>query len=414
MTAGSLGRRPGTATPSAAPALGATARRPALPVADVALALAFALVGQIDLWRLHTSINTGSAVQSAVPVLIVTLALAWRRRAPLVALVVMLAALAGAGLVVDLELAFWGGLVPLVLALYSAAHHLSGRGPFVAFGVSAIGLLLIWFRVPEAREPSELVFQLMVFGLAWSVGFALNARDRRSLYLAEQVSRHETRALEAAAEERARIARELHDVVAHSVSLMVVQAGAARMMLESNPEAVRQALTQIEQSGRRSVEELRLLLGVLRQQEGLPDLAPQPTLAHLGDLLVRVREAGLAVDLTVEGEARGLPLGVELSAYRIVQEALTNSLKHSSAHHARVCLSYAESSLVISVRDDGRSVPPSGSTPGLTQASLARTTGNGLVGMRERAALFGGELRAGLGPDGGFEVVVRLPWEVTS
>lgn len=407
MTAWTLGRRQPGATGS---------RRVAFvvpPFADVALALGFALLGQLDLWQLHTTINAGSTLESVPVLLVATLALAWRRRAPLACLVVMLLAVAGGGLVLDVELAFWGGLVPLLLAVFTAAHRLVGRGPFVAAGVTALGLALIGLRVPEARKTSELVFELMVFGLAWSAGFALNLRERRGALLAEQVSHHETRALQAAAEERSRIARELHDVVAHSVSVMVVQAGAARMMLDRDPEAARAALTQIEQSGRRSVEELRLLLGVLRQQDERADLAPQPTLAHLADLVARVRDAGLEVDLAVDGDVSGLPLGVELSAYRIVQEALTNSLKHAGAHRAEVRLSYVEDYLQIRVRDDGRAGASTGLPPWSRVTADGQATasgaGNGLVGMRERTALFGGELSAGPRPDGGFEVAARLP-----
>jgi signal transduction histidine kinase len=219
------------------------------------------------------------------------------------------------------------------------------------------------------------------------------------------------------AEERGRIARELHDVVAHSVSVMVVQAGAARRTLAASPEQAATALGQIELTGRQALVELRRLLGLLRDDEaGDADLAPQPSLAHLESLAAAAREAGLPVEVAVEGEPQPLPAGVDLSAYRIVQEALTNSLKHSGPGRARILVRYGVHDLRLEIRDDG----PAGNGQRKGQASAfgrqpadsprrERRAGHGLIGMRERVALFGGTLETGSLPGGGYRVAARLP-----
>ncbi|HEV3463585.1 MAG TPA: histidine kinase, partial [Actinomycetota bacterium] len=239
----------------------------------------------------------------------------------------------------------------------------------------------------------------------------------------------EERAKLAVAEERARIARELHDVVAHSVSVMVVQAGAARRTLATSPGQATTALGQIESTGRQALVEMRRLLGLLRDGDGDGEdgevaaaLTPQPSLAHLESLAAAAREAGLPVEIVVEGEPRPLPAGVDLSAYRIVQEALTNSLKHTGPARASVRLCYGREALEVQVLDDG---PGPGAAPGggglavvtlgpegVLPVSGARPTtggGHGLIGMRERVALFGGTLEAGPRPGGGYRVAARLP-----
>jgi signal transduction histidine kinase len=225
------------------------------------------------------------------------------------------------------------------------------------------------------------------------------------------------------AEERGRIARELHDVVAHSVSVMVVQAGAARRTMAASPDQATTALGQIESTGRQALVELRRLLGLLRdgdRGDGAA-LTPQPGLEHLESLAAAAREAGLPVEVTVEGEPRPLPAGVDLSAYRIVQEALTNSLKHAGPARARVRVCYGREALEVQVTDDGRgersaarageglvvvTIGPDGvlELPGRRDGG-----GHGLIGMRERVALFGGTLEAGADPGGGYRVAARLP-----
>jgi signal transduction histidine kinase len=210
---------------------------------------------------------------------------------------------------------------------------------------------------------------------------------------------HEMREREALAEERARIARELHDLVAHNVSVMVVQAGVERHALPEDQTSTRETLTAIEQAGRQALVEARRLLGVLRQNGQAEELEPQPTVDQVGFLVEQIERAGLPVTLTVEGERTPLPAGVDLCAYRIVQEGLTNALKHAGPARAEVLLRYAGSGLDIEVRDDG-----SGNGQRNGDGS-----GQGLIGMRERVALYGGELETGPRPGGGFEVRAHLP-----
>jgi len=202
----------------------------------------------------------------------------------------------------------------------------------------------------------------------------------------------------AAAEERARIARELHDVVAHGLSLMVVQAEAAEEMLAHSPEAAAAPLHRVQETGRQSLAEMRRLLGVLRSAgDAAPSTAPQPSLRRLPDLVREAADVGLRVDVDVVGEPRDLPLGIELAAYRIVQEALTNTRRHGRTRVARVRLGYCPEALRIEVTDDGTG----GDSPG--------PAGHGLIGMRERAALYGGTLEAGPADGGGFRVAAVLP-----
>jgi signal transduction histidine kinase len=200
-------------------------------------------------------------------------------------------------------------------------------------------------------------------------------------------------------EERVRIARELHDVVAHHVSMMGVQAGAARMVIDRDRVRAMEALTAIETSSRQAVAELHRLLGFLRQAGDRDDLAPQPGLSQLPHLAASMSDSDLAVELSVEGETRSLPPTLDVSAYRIVQEALTNTLKHAAASRADVHLRYWPDELEVEIVDDGR---PNG-------ASSSASGGLGLIGMRERVALHGGQLSAGPAAGGGFAVRVRLP-----
>jgi signal transduction histidine kinase len=202
------------------------------------------------------------------------------------------------------------------------------------------------------------------------------------------------------AEERARIARELHDVVAHSISLMTVQAGAERLVLGADRPDTVQALKQIEVTGRQALAEMRRLLGMLRGPGEEVDLAPLPGLGQLAALAERVTRAGLPVDLAVDGDVAPVSPGVDISAYRIVQEGLTNALKHSHARRATVRVTYRGETIEVEVSDDGHGGPPA-----------VNGVGHGLTGMRERVALYGGTLDAGPGPQGGWVLRARLPRE---
>jgi signal transduction histidine kinase len=250
--------------------------------------------------------------------------------------------------------------------------------------------------------------ELAVFAIAWVIGD--NIRTRRA-YLAELEARaarlereREERDARAVIEERARIARELHDVIAHNVSVMVVQASAGDELFETDPARARESLRSVASTGRAALTELRRLLGVIRAEEERetgPSYAPQPGIAYLDDLVRQVQETGLAVELSVLGRPRALPEGVGLCAYRIVQEALTNTLKHAEATSAQVSVRYVEDALELQVLDDGRGASP---------ANGDSHAGHGLIGMRERVALFGGELTARpRGADQGYEVRARLP-----
>jgi signal transduction histidine kinase len=226
---------------------------------------------------------------------------------------------------------------------------------------------------------------------------ALEAANRE---LAEQ---RELQAQAAVAVERGRIARELHDVVAHNVSMMVVQAGAAGRVLDGDQPDVRNALEVIAATGRETVDEMRTLLGVLRSEDGQAALKPQPGLADLEQLIDGVREAGLPVTLRIEGVPRPLPAALDLSAYRIVQEALTNTVKHAGPARAEVTVRYEDGQVALKIADSGHG--PDGVPGPLT----GRGTGHGLVGMRERAAMLGGDLEAAPTDGGGFTVRARLP-----
>ena len=237
-------------------------------------------------------------------------------------------------------------------------------------------------------------FAVVTFIVMVLVRRVLGDRERR-LQLAER--ERDVAAREAVVEERARIARELHDAIAHNVSMMVVQAGAERQVLDPDHGSTREVLETIEKIGRGALTEMRRLVGMLRSDSADP-LTPQPGLDDLSTLVAQVREAGLPVDLRVEGERRDLPVGIELSAYRIVQEALTNALKHAGDARATVHVRYGADSLELEIVDDGPGAP----------APVA-SGGHGLAGMRERVALYGGRLDAGRRPSGGFSVRVLLP-----
>jgi signal transduction histidine kinase len=208
----------------------------------------------------------------------------------------------------------------------------------------------------------------------------------------------ERAASDAVAEERARIARELHDVVAHAIGVMVVQAGAARTVIDRDPAAAKTAMAEVETTGRTGLAEMRRLIGVLTADGAAGELAPHPGLAQLDELVRTVRSAGLAVEVLREGEARPLPAGVDVNAYRVIQEALTNALKHAGTAHASVRLGYRDDALDIEVADDGRG-----------PLSTGDGSGHGLVGMRERVGVFGGTLETGARPGGGFVVHATLP-----
>ena len=245
--------------------------------------------------------------------------------------------------------------------------------------------------------------------VAWLIGRNLRHRRARWAELqarAERLERErEEEARRAVTEERLRIARELHDVIAHSMSVIAVQSAVGNHVIDTQPAEARQALAAIEATSRSALTEMRRLLGVLRQ-EGEPrgSLAPAPGLADLASLVGQVQDAGLRVWINVDGQRGPVPPGIDLSAYRIIQEALTNVIKHAAVSSANITISYRPDSVTVEITDQGPRVP------GAPQVPPARTgSGHGIIGMRERVAVFGGEFTAGPGPDGGFRVRACFP-----
>jgi signal transduction histidine kinase len=305
----------------------------------------------------------------------------------------------------------FGGLQLLgpVIALYTVARRRDRRVSSAAAAITAVGL-----AVPTASRAAEnplfAIGIYLVLVAAWAIGD--NVRGRHA-YLRRVQAREaaieeeqQERARVAVAEERARIARELHDVISHNVSVMVLQAAAGADVFATHPERAREALGSIETAGREALAELRRLLSVVdaSADEGA-GLAPPPGLSRLPELVERVRATGLDVFLTVSGDDRALPAGIDFSAYRIVQEALTNTLKHGHAATARVDVRFGEQMLDVQIVDDGTAA---------ARADARTGRGHGLIGMRERAAVFGGELQAGPRSGGGFAVRASIPLDGAS
>jgi signal transduction histidine kinase len=365
-------------------------------IADGVFAVALAVIAEVEVW----SGGSGSRTLRAGVAVLMTLPLVLRRRFALPVLgVVMGAALAQSVADPDADVA--GVLVvAIIVAAYSVAAH-CGRRAAAAGGV--VGLAALWGSVHlQGGGLGNYLFAGAIFVGAWLAGFVLRARYLRAEQLEHRTEvleqEQETRARAAVAEERARIARDLHDAVAHSMSVIVVQAGAERLALPEKATSTSEVLRSIEETGRQALVEMRRLVEMLRKDDEELALAPQPSLAHLELLVEQVREAGLPVELSVEGEPRALPPGVDLSAYRIVQEALTNALKHAGPARARVTVRYAPNQLELEVADDG-----AGATSG------ADGGGHGLVGMRERVAVFGGVLEADRRVEGGYRLRATLP-----
>ncbi|MCW2762991.1 MAG: sensor histidine kinase [Marmoricola sp.] len=295
-----------------------------------------------------------------------------------------------------------GSLTPwfvTIVAAYSVAAH--AALPRALVGLTALWMSFILFVATTTNDVADYSFILGFLAAGWVAGRVVRT-NRTHASAAEERSREaDERARNAIAEERARIARELHDVVSHSVSMMVVQAGAAEMVLSGTPERAREPLLRIQETGRDALVELKRLLGLLREADEELALSPAPSLQHLPTLLAQVRRAGLPVSLDIKGPVRPPPPGVDLSAYRIVQEALTNALKHAGPARARVEITYAEDKVSVAVLDDG---------PGSDSVARGGPTGAyGLVSVRQRVAVHHGQLSAGPRPEGGYAVRATLP-----
>jgi signal transduction histidine kinase len=364
---------------------------------DALLAAAMIALGVLGFALREPIPNEPPAIYGYTLIVVSGASLAWRRRAPLVVLVIVGACVSAASLA-----GYWTETLFLLwVALYSAAAHRDRQSllpvlvPVAVVVGIATGVGENWRThgsVGVEGTVADLVLSIVVPVILGRMTF----NRRRRVALARDLA-----ARDAVTDERARIARELHDVVAHHMSVMVVQASAARALGDRDPEARQEALRQIETSGRTGLAEMRRLLEILKSQEGEDGRAPQPGMAQLGALVDVMEATGLPVEVSVQGAPRPLPPGVDLSAYRIVQEALTNTLKHAGGGEARVLVRYERDAVELEVVDEA----------GEPTFSAGDGTGHGLIGMRERVQLFGGELDAGPLPGGGFRVWARLPAE---
>jgi signal transduction histidine kinase len=366
-------------------------------------ALGFAAILELVIGRHSPGAPTTTVWFSVPAVAVLVLSLFARRRLPFAG--------PAAYWLIAMALSFVDGvLIPFVVALFPvglAAAFLLGnqrsvRRAWVGLGIVLGSITTLMLNIP-GHATSELIFIPVDFGIAWVAGFALRHRS-------EEAEAAETRALQAerereaaarvaVAEERARIARELHDIVAHAVSVMVLQVGAVRHKLPVEMADDREALRGVERAGRTALAEMRRLLGAMRSDGDAVEFTPQPGLDGLDALLEEVGRAGLPVALHVDGNPVALPRGIDLSAYRIVQEGLTNALKHARATDADVTVRYLPDKLEIEVRDNGQG------------SATADGLGHGLVGVRERVKIYGGEMAAGAASGGGFVLSTRLPLE---
>jgi signal transduction histidine kinase len=371
--------------------------------ADVLLAVALmgaALVELLGFDDARSSWGGRGVLQLALAVL-TTAPVAWRVRFPVAAALVVTVA---SGVLVVVAAPHQGPFEPfvaLVVTAYSVGAHAAGRRGVA--GVAAMFAIGVPFSIAASAkgETGGNIFPTLVWLCGfWIVGRVIQSWRGRALAL-EQLTREleaqrELQAEAAVAVERGRIARELHDVIAHNISMIVVQAAAAARVLRGEEPDVRTALDAIETTGRETVDEMRRMLGVVRGDDAAA-LAPQPSLRDVESLVANMRDAGLAVELRVEGNPIALPPGIDLSAFRIVQEALTNALKHAGGARAVVTVRYAADGVQLEVVDDGDG------------SGIGGGTGNGLIGMRERVAVWGGELEARRRDEGGFLVRATLP-----
>jgi signal transduction histidine kinase len=371
---------------------------------DWVVAGGLAAVSQYAVWA-GASGEAARGPRLAISVLFVfmTVPLAWRRRAPLAVLIIVTgSAVACSAVFYDLA----AGRRPdpflfFLIAIYSVAAH-EGRGRAVMGAVVAAAAVLVNdLSVLRAAMVPDDVYAWLLYALAWLAGRLLRRRKGALTVLASrtaQLEREQDEATRVAvAEEHSRIARELHDVIAHSLAMITIQAAAERRVLDPTMARTREVLGDIEHAARQALTELRHLLGVLRHGDEVPPLEPSAGVDRVPDLVAELRHAGLTVDLHIDGDPVCLPPGVDLTAYRIVQEGLTNVVKHAATPRALVGVTYGAHYIDLEVVDGGRG-PGSGGTGG-----------HGLIGMRERVALFGGTFEAASVPGGGFRLHARLP-----
>lgn len=395
------------ATPSYDIGAWAALSRRLSPYLDLALGIAAGVMSVVSLVSTDAAaIDTRLAPAdplSVVATLVAGLSLVWRRSRPAAAFTVFVVGC----LAVTLTDHYIGLLsVLLLFSLYSLAAHGRRRDGVVGLVLSLlvfIGLALL--DVPDLGT-SDLLEACALLLASWALGDAIRSRRTQQserLRSAEQeAATAREQAARAVVEERLRIARELHDVVAHSMSLIAVQAGVGGHLIRSDVAAAERALEVIADTSRRALTQTRSMLGLLREEEADPAAAPAPTIDEIDVLVADLRQAGVDVTLTMEGPRRTLDPGVELTVYRVVQESLTNVLRHSGAAQAQVALTYVEDGVDVEIRDTGRGARRDPGEP-------AVTSGHGLTGLRERARLLGGTVAYGAVDGAGFKVVAHLP-----
>lgn len=373
---------------------------------DTAVAAAFVVVGQAELFLHADDGYHGTAPHwvNALTLAPLALCLAWRRSHAWLSFLAASVVIAVPGLFVDRSMPFYGGFIVYAIAAYSASRYAARALAMAVPAVEAVTYVLLVVGSHQYAAASQLLFFVVTFGGAWLAGQAVRRWQTRTQVLhAELVEiavRNDEQTRLAVAHERSVIARELHDIVAHSVSVMVVQASSARLDLREEQASAREALLSVEAAGRQALVEMRRLLGLLRDGDAPAGLAPTPGLSNLDALVHAMGESGLTVTTRVEGNVLPVDPGVGLAAFRIVQEALTNVLKHVGPTTAEVVLRFQPDALRISVDNEPGAAAPYGHVG---------DGGHGLIGMRERVAVLGGQLRVGPASSGGFRVDATLP-----
>ena len=324
-----------------------------------------------------------------------TVPLAWGRRWPFWVSLVIFGSI-GARALGSEPLELYAPPIAALVATYTVASYAPLRDALLAAVFAALSLSLAVVNGSGTDAAPDPLASAILYGSVWLVGRVVGVRNERARQLHEDRDRH---AAEAVAEERARIAREMHDAVSHSLAAIVMQSAGAQNIIDRDPERARASLASIEATGRRGLVEMRKMLGLLGETDSEAALVPQPGLDGLEELVASVRDSGLRVDLRVEGERRPVPGSVDVSAYRIVQESLTNVMKHAGARSVQVLVDYRPETLTVQVVDDGVGPGAGGGADG---------PGRGLAGMRERVQLLGGSLEAGA-TGTGFGVSARLP-----
>ncbi len=377
-------------------------------VFDLVLILVLLALAEQEIWHPVIDLHhfVGPVPLAVAATTVTSLALLWRRQAPLavllvIALVTVVRAFASGGIT------GWGFFDPFMVAVYSVAryraeapwHRAAAATVLLTFSATLVNGVL---DTTHQTSPGFVLFAYAVLLILWILGSLIRSQDRLALQLADRASllerERDQKASEAVADERARIARELHDVVAHSVSVLIVQAQAAEALLEREPKKARAYLHKIDTTARDALAEMRRLVGILDTDNSGEVLEPQPGLSNLTELADKVGESGLPVHVEIRGKTRALPPGVDLAAFRIVQEALTNALRHAKASQARVTVTYSTGGVELEIADDGVGGVPPRTGPG-----------HGLIGMEQRAALYGGRLSHGPRPSGGFVVQAEIP-----